>query len=54
MKHKILGLQNLLKVANNENKLRSNDLRDDCNNLWNSNEELRNLTFDLRMKVEEV
>jgi hypothetical protein len=36
LKQKIQGLQNLVKSTINEHKSRSNDLRDDCGNLWDS------------------
>ena len=54
LKQKIQGLQNLIKSTIHDNKSRANDLRDDCNKLWDVNEELKSQTFQLRMKVEEV
>ncbi len=51
LKQKIQGLHSFVKSTINDNKSRSNYLRDDCNNLWNSTEELKNLTFELRMRV---
>ena len=34
LKHQILGLQNLINCTKNDSKIRSSDLRNDCNELW--------------------
>ena len=54
MRAQVEGLGKLVKITKASHEERSNDLREDYIKLWNDTEELKQLIFTLRMKMDKI
>ena len=54
LKKQIRGLERLIKGTELADEERNQLLKNDCKELWNKTEELRQTLFDLRMRTERL
>lgn len=54
MKGQVQGLKKLVQITKSSHDERSNELREDYIRLWNQTEELKELVFSLRMRMEKI
>lgn len=54
LKAQIGGLKKLLHITKTTHQSRSNDLREDYIRLWNQTEEMRQMVFNLRMRMDKI